>query len=390
MNKALKIAIIVVVCLIVILTITLFACQSGNDTTTTTTTTTTEKPECTEHKDANTDYLCDECGAELEKPCTDHVDANSDYVCDNCEAELEKPCTEHADANGDYVCDNCEAELEKPCTEHVDANSDYVCDNCEAELENPSEFTAVNDTVYVISLELNVRETPNADSSDNIFKSYKYAASLKRTGYNDSWTRIEIDGKEYYVNSTYVSTNKPVTEFIEKNDSVYINAPVSINIRETTNVDFSDNIITSLKNGVEVTRTGIAAAADAEDIVWARIEFTMEGVEGKVVGYVNDKYLSNTVTELPVEFKECNDQIKINAEKYTLRSQPIYSDEYYVTTVSKDTVLQLTAIATEKDGEGIIWGVVEYEGQTCYIITNPSNTDNVTIIPAEDSSTDTE
>ncbi len=47
----------------------------------------------------------------FKKDCTDHVDADDDYICDNCGAELEKPdvpaCTEHKDEDDDYKCDNC-------------------------------------------------------------------------------------------------------------------------------------------------------------------------------------------------------------------------------------------------------------------------------------------
>lgn len=121
---------------LVIISGLIVSCKGNTTTTTTTnqTTTTTEKtetpinPECNEHVDSNEDYLCDNCGKELEKPstppttdCTEHKDANTDYVCDNCGTVLDKPstppdddCTEHKDANTDYICDDCGAEIEKP------------------------------------------------------------------------------------------------------------------------------------------------------------------------------------------------------------------------------------------------------------------------------------
>ena len=74
------------------------------------------EPECTEHVDANEDYLCDNCGAELERPqppqCTEHKDEDGDLKCDVCGADVPAPpppvCTEHKDENGDYKCDACE------------------------------------------------------------------------------------------------------------------------------------------------------------------------------------------------------------------------------------------------------------------------------------------
>ena len=78
-----------------------------------------DNPECTEHVDANKDYICDNCGAELEKPdtpkppvCTEHKDEDGDEKCDVCGADVPAPqppvCTEHKDEDGDYKCDACE------------------------------------------------------------------------------------------------------------------------------------------------------------------------------------------------------------------------------------------------------------------------------------------
>ena len=57
---------------------------------------------------------CDWFGGNDPEPpvCTEHADADENYVCDNCGAELEKPdlppaCTEHKDEDGDYACDDC-------------------------------------------------------------------------------------------------------------------------------------------------------------------------------------------------------------------------------------------------------------------------------------------
>ena len=122
--------------LVLVMMLSVFASCQGNTTTSTTaidtTVTTTEKtdpdtpPTCNVHVDTDENYICDNCGVELEKTpnpdCTSHKDENADYVCDNCGAQLEKPenppvdgeCTNHKDANTDYVCDECGANIEKP------------------------------------------------------------------------------------------------------------------------------------------------------------------------------------------------------------------------------------------------------------------------------------
>lgn len=85
---------------------------------------------CEEHIDANSDGLCDVCGADMaeptpepEEPC-DHVDADSDGKCDDCGADMpttepEEPC-DHVDADSDGKCDVCGEDMTEPGTEPVE------------------------------------------------------------------------------------------------------------------------------------------------------------------------------------------------------------------------------------------------------------------------------
>ena len=73
----------------------------------------------------------------FDKPCTEHVDADSDYICDNCGAELEKndtpdtPC-EHKDENNDHNCDLCSDKL----SDCVAAEGSHNCAICNAPLSD--------------------------------------------------------------------------------------------------------------------------------------------------------------------------------------------------------------------------------------------------------------
>ena len=94
--------------------------------------------------------------APADEVCTEHVDANGDYVCDNCQAELEKPHTEHVDANEDYVCDECGAQLERPepPVENVLVKSIFVStddENGEGTLENPYKVALAQSQSAVLS-----------------------------------------------------------------------------------------------------------------------------------------------------------------------------------------------------------------------------------------------
>lgn len=358
MNKFLKIAIVVVLCLIVILTITLFACQkpdnNGSTTTTTTTTTTTnnsnppEGPTCTEHVDANEDRKCDNCGADIEDPVTP------------------PECTEHVDDNGDYLCDNCNAELDRPLP------------------PSDGEFTEVDDTVYVISIKLNVRTSPELKDDNKVEKlSANYADSFNRTGYNSEWTRIKVDGVDYYVKSDYVSTNKPTTVFDQNvgRETVYIvNVASSIYIRSTTNLDFSENRLTSLSLGDSLVRLGVASEADAEGIYWAKVEVTFKD-GNTAIGYVNNKYLAtspngNANSDMGIKFENNNDILKVIAENsLNLRKYPIYkegeADDVEKISVPNGTILQRIGLASEADDEGIVWSKVIYNNEIYYVSSNP-------------------
>ena len=81
--------------------------------------------ECAEHVDADGNYICDNCEAELEKPDTptcEHKDENNDHKCDSCEA-VTSICK---DSDADHNCDICGTAL----SECEDSNSNHKCDKC--------------------------------------------------------------------------------------------------------------------------------------------------------------------------------------------------------------------------------------------------------------------
>ena len=85
--------------------------------------------ECAEHVDADGNYICDNCEAELEKPDTptcEHKDENNDHKCDSCEA-VTSICK---DGDADHNCDICGTAL----SECEDSNSNHKCDKCGKEL----------------------------------------------------------------------------------------------------------------------------------------------------------------------------------------------------------------------------------------------------------------
>lgn len=65
----------------------------------------------------------------------------------------------------------------------------------------------VSDTVYVTGDQVNVRAS--ASTSSWVITSLNKGAELKRTGYSESWSRVQYQGQECYIASRYVSTSKP-------------------------------------------------------------------------------------------------------------------------------------------------------------------------------------
>ena len=74
-----------------------------------------------------------------------------------------------------------------------------------------SGFVVVNDNVEVIGETVNVRVEPSTDSS--IYMLLETGKVIRRTGYNEEWTRVNIDDTNFYVFSEFVAvTDKSVTD----------------------------------------------------------------------------------------------------------------------------------------------------------------------------------
>ena len=342
MNKALKIAIVLVLCLIVILTAILFACQGSEGGTSTSSTSSTT-------------------------PSSSSTSSTTSSTSGNEGGDVNPPDDE-------------------PCTEHVDEDKDGECDVCGEPVEDtpvdPDEMTKCNDTVYVVSTELNIRTSPEI-KSDNIVSniSAKMDDVLKRTGYNDGWSRVEINGKEYYVSNDCVVVGKPITEFTSKDEIVYYVGPyASISLRHkptlTTKMDYS-YVVGTIKLNDSLRRLGVAKSADisvddggeAYEIVWAKVEVEIGGK--KVIAYINNKYL--TASQYPEDgdmtFEDKDDYLVITAESYGLRTSPEYlEDQSNIGQFAiAGTLVHRTGRATKADADGITWSRVEYNGKVLYM-----------------------
>jgi len=112
----------------------------------------------------------------------------------------------------------------------------------------------------------------------------KNGEEATRIAVSDSgWSKLVFNGNVYYAVSSYLTTNLNYTaapEYEEKTEDdgiktrfVAVNEQVTakdeVNLRTLPSVEHPDcKIVTLLKNGTVVTRTGIN-----EEVGWSRVEF---------------------------------------------------------------------------------------------------------------------
>lgn len=68
-------------------------------------------------------------------------------------------------------------------------------------------FTIVNEIVYVKE-KVRVRREADRKNKDNIYKKLNKGIQLKRVGYQEKWSKVELDGGIYYIASQYLTTEK--------------------------------------------------------------------------------------------------------------------------------------------------------------------------------------
>lgn len=145
--------------------------------------------------------------------------------------------------------------------------------------EPPAEeitFTACDETVYVTASALNLRTSPAM--GDNIYNQVTEGQALRRVGYHETWSKVILEDKEYYVSTKYLSTEDPNAEvvFTTRYETVYVTAS-SLYVREAPSS--SGKIYDTVTNGTEVIRIGY-------NETWSKIMY-----DGQIL-YAGSKYLS--------------------------------------------------------------------------------------------------
>lgn len=331
MNKILRISIVVVICLIVILGVALLIGQCSkkdiDDTTTTTTTTTPTTSSTTQPPEPPVD-----------PECTEHVDADTNYVCDVCGEELDRPIE----------------------SVYVETNDKVYVITTQLNLRNNPGETGVASIAAQMDEELT-------------------RLGYYTQGEFEGWSKVIYDGQEYYVSTGCITTQKPITEFAGEAERVYVvrNEKVYSKPSLITAEQYSEAMDT-LFAGTEivVTRLGVSTTTftkeDGTEISFAKISYTVNDVE--VVRYIDNSALTTEAPANPdgeVTFEENTDVLKVIAEESIwLRKSTFYGGSYTESEKAKavptGTILQATHKGLESDGT--IWYKVIFEGDTYYVI----------------------
>lgn len=161
--------------------------------------------------------------------------------------------------------------------------SDVPPEEVEPDAEALMYFAEVHETVTAKDA-TNLRSIPSQGDDSQVLYTLKNGEEALRVGISDSgWSKLEFRGDLYYAVSSYLTTDlnyasAPEYEEEPQDDGIetrfvaveeQVTAKIEVNLRTLPSVDHPEcRIVTLLKNGTIVTRTGIN-----EELGWSRLEY---------------------------------------------------------------------------------------------------------------------
>lgn len=166
--------------------------------------------------------------------------------------------------------------------------SDIPPEEAKPDVEAMMTFEPVEETVTAKE-ETNLRSAPSQGADSTVLYTLKHGEAAKRIAISTSgWSKLEFNGNIYYAVSNLLTTDfnyTPIPEYEEKpeDDGVetrfvavqeQVTAKIEVNLRTLPSVEHPDcKIVTLLKNGTVVTRTGIN-----EELGWSRLDYNGQTV----------------------------------------------------------------------------------------------------------------
>ena len=161
--------------------------------------------------------------------------------------------------------------------------SDIPPEEVEPNVEAMMNFRPVDESVTAKE-ETNLRSIPSQGEDSQVLYKLKNGEIAKRIAICDSgWSKVMFNGSVYYAVSSYLTTDMNYTaipeyeeetvddgvetRFVAVNEKV--TAKIEVNLRTLPSVEHPDcRIVTLLKNGTVVVRTGIN-----EELGWSRLDY---------------------------------------------------------------------------------------------------------------------
>ena len=236
-----------------------------------------------------------------------------------------------------------------------------------------SSVQSTSDTVYVTGSTVNLRSGPG--TSYDVETTVKSGEALQRTGTVNGWSQIQLNGKEYYISNTLVTTTAPAgssatpagtqpagsgtitpsgtaasgsssgssgtASVTETMDLVTITGS-SVNLRSGPGTGYS--VVATLPQNTILQRTGTSSG-------WNRVKYGGEQV------YISADYSAAISDEVVVA---AVGTLKVTSD-VNVRSGPSTNDTIYYTARTGDS---LTATGSTKNGK---WYRISYNGGDAYV-----------------------
>ena len=231
---------------------------------------------------------------------------------------------------------------------------------------------------------LNMRVNPSTTSK--VLVKLSSGTEVKVYSEAHGWSKIEADGKQGYVSSSYLSNsrartdtpNKPSAPAPVPTTTNYVNVSKNSHLNLRSSSSNGSNVLAKLKSGTVVEVLSVESG-------WAKIK-----VDGKE-GFVSKKYLSNTA---------------IVTTNNPAPAKPVKSTTLYVKVDSRlnlrsDTSTTSNIIARLENGTAVEvysiengWARVKVDGKegylsTSYLFEAPPNTETALNAPAEQAEPET-
>lgn len=202
--------------------------------------------------------------ASCKKTCKEHVDADGNYVCDKCEAELKKPddptppapdadpnC-EHKDDNKDHKCDSCGGAL----SECKDEDNDHKCEYCGATVSECKDEDK-NHKCDTCDTAMGEHAAPaNNHKCDYCGKNVTYCVDDNEDNRCDV-CNVDVERVSYELNVSGLNAGKKEDDDIQGKFTIIGGTEIRTRTRTYNNVEYTKSVkMGSDSNGIKVDVPG--------------------------------------------------------------------------------------------------------------------------------------